>query len=91
MRRCQTAHSVLAPIHAYSEWRHDTYSIINNILRPSIIIYINRDSSQRRDFRGEFRQPRVILALSFVGVGHVGGGNVYSQGETGMVEGLTQA
>ena len=51
-----------------TEGAEETYSIINDILRPGIIVDINRDAPQRSYFRREFRKARVVLALAFVGV-----------------------
>ena len=39
-----------------------TYSIINNMLIPCIIVNINRHAAQRRDFGGEFVEARVVLS-----------------------------
>ena len=49
-----------------------TYRIVNNILRPRIIVDINCDAAQGSDFRGELREARVVLALALVGVRHAG-------------------
>jgi hypothetical protein len=49
------------------------YRIINDILRPCIIVDIYRDAPQRGDFRRELREAQVVLALALVGVRHIAG------------------
>ena len=51
----------------------ETCSIIYDILRSRIIVYIDGDTPQGRDLGREFGEARVVLALAFVGVRHVAG------------------
>jgi hypothetical protein len=44
-----------------------TYSAVNDTRIPRIVVYINRDSSQRRHLGSQLVQTAVVLALALVG------------------------
>lgn len=50
------------------------YSVVDDILSTSVIIYVDGDAAQGGYFRGELLQTSVVLALALVGLGHGGGG-----------------
>lgn len=49
------------------------YSVVDDILSTSIIVYVDGDAAQGGDFGGELIQTSVVLALALVGFGHGGG------------------
>jgi hypothetical protein len=50
-----------------------TYRIVNNILRPRVVVDVNCDVAQGSDLGRELREAGVVLALALVGVRHGGG------------------
>lgn len=65
----------------------NSYCVINDILRTGIIVDVDSDASQGRDFSGEFVEARIILSLALVGFGH-GGWSVprWARGREGVLE-----
>lgn len=49
------------------------YRVVDYVLRPRIVVYVYRHAAQRRYLCRELLQPRVILALALVGLGHFDG------------------
>lgn len=40
-----------------------TYAVIDYVLASCIVVDVDRDATQRRDFGGEFREAGVVLSL----------------------------
>lgn len=75
MKECRIAwwHSPLSRLmiqEGGKKGRPSAYSIIDDILSPRIIVNVNGDAAQGRDFSGELVQARVVLAFAFICFGH---------------------
>jgi hypothetical protein len=58
----------------WDEYR--TYSAVDDIVIPCIVVDVYRYASQRRDFRGEFIEAGVVLLFALVGLRHCCAGGV---------------
>ncbi len=47
-----------------------TYRVVNDILRPCIVVDVHCNAAQGSDFGRELRQARVVLALALICVRH---------------------
>lgn len=57
---------------AKDDHKRSTYRVVNDILGSRIVVNVDGHAAQGRDFGGELVEARVVLALPFVGFGHVG-------------------
>lgn len=58
--------------------RTTTYGIVNDILGARIVVNVNGDAAQGRDLGRQLVEARVVLALAFVGFGHVVGRRLFT-------------
>jgi hypothetical protein len=52
------------------EWVWRTYSAVNDMLIPCIIVDVYCHAAEGRDFGGEFVEARVVLLFALVGLRH---------------------
>lgn len=68
-RRYRTGHARSVP-RPHSRGT-ETYRVVDDILGAGIVVDVDGDPAQGGDLGGELGEPRVVLALALVGVGHV--------------------
>lgn len=57
--------------------REGAYGVVNDLVRPSIVVDVDGDAAESGDLAGELVQTSVVLALALVGFGHDGLGIDY--------------